>query len=53
MDALYHTHTTPAYFEFNRRIPEHGLQHALIWRDDPSRKADSSLRTRGSQRINP
>jgi enoyl-CoA hydratase len=33
MDALYHT--TPAYFEFNRRIREHGLQHALAWRDDP------------------
>lgn len=33
MDALYHT--TPAYFEFNRRIIEHGLRHALAWRDDP------------------
>ena len=33
MDALYHT--TPAYFEFNRRIREHGLQHALAWRDGP------------------
>jgi enoyl-CoA hydratase len=33
MDALYHT--TPAYFEFNRRIVEHGLQPALAWRDGP------------------
>jgi enoyl-CoA hydratase len=35
MDALYHT--TPAYFEFNRQIKEHGLQHALAWRDGPFR----------------
>jgi enoyl-CoA hydratase len=33
MDALYHT--TPAYFEFNRQIREHGLRHALTWRDGP------------------
>jgi len=33
MDALYHT--TPAYSEFNRRIAEHGLRHALEWRDGP------------------
>jgi enoyl-CoA hydratase len=33
MDALYHT--APAYFEFNRRIQEHGLRHALAWRDGP------------------
>jgi enoyl-CoA hydratase len=35
MDALYHT--TPAYFEFNRRIQENGLQRALAWRDGPFR----------------
>jgi enoyl-CoA hydratase len=33
LDSLYHT--TPAYFEFNRRIQEYGLQHALAWRDGP------------------
>ena len=37
MDALYHT--TPAYFEFNRRVVESGLQHALAWRDSPFRPA--------------
>jgi enoyl-CoA hydratase len=37
MDALYHT--TPAYFEFNRRIVEHGLKNALAWRDDPFKQA--------------
>ncbi|HUB40420.1 MAG TPA: enoyl-CoA hydratase-related protein [Streptosporangiaceae bacterium] len=37
MDALYHT--TPAYHEFNRRIMEHGLQHALAWRDGPFRQS--------------
>lgn len=37
MDALYHT--TPAYSEFNQRIAEHGLQHALAWRDGPFREA--------------
>ena len=37
LDALYHT--TPAYFEFNRRVVESGLQHALAWRDGPFRPA--------------
>jgi len=37
MDALYHT--TPAYFEFNRRVVESGLRQALAWRDDPFREA--------------
>ncbi len=40
MDALYHT--TPAYFEFNRRILEHGLRHALAWRDDPFKESRTS-----------
>jgi hypothetical protein len=35
MDALYHT--TPVYFEFNRRIVEQGLRAALVWRDGPFR----------------
>jgi enoyl-CoA hydratase len=33
MDALYHT--TPAYFEFGRRVREDGLRAALAWRDGP------------------
>jgi enoyl-CoA hydratase len=37
MDALYHT--TPAYFEFNRRIVEHGLRQALSWRDGPFKES--------------
>jgi hypothetical protein len=32
-------HTTPAYFEFNRRIVEHGLRHALAWRDGPFKES--------------
>jgi hypothetical protein len=29
----------PAYHEFNRRIMEHGLQHALAWRDGPFKQS--------------
>jgi enoyl-CoA hydratase len=39
MDALYHT--TPAYFEFNRRIMEHGLKAALAWRDGPFKESST------------
>ena len=49
MDALYHT--TPAYFEFNRRIREHGLRHALTWRDGPfkvARPASSQAAAEGA-----